>query len=354
MTITYFQRHPAVCQFSIERVFDAVRAALPQEFEPSVAVCRYNTGAWRRAYNAIEAVRRQGDINHITGDIHYLAYFLKKGRTVLTVHDCGTLQRLRGWRRVLFRWLWLSLPVRRSTVVTAISEQTRKELIRYTGCAEDKIQVIPDPVGEGFQRSVKAFDAASPVILQVGAGANKNVAGVAAALKGIRCRLHIIGSLRHEDLRCLQEAAVEYWSSENLTDAAVLEAYREADVVVFASTYEGFGLPIIEANAIGRAVVTSALAPMSEVAADAACLVNPHDPLSIRAGILRVIQDATYRDSLIERGFRNVERFRPYRIAEQYAEIYRTLLKATTSPRHAARTARVVQHQSSIARVLQK
>jgi glycosyltransferase involved in cell wall biosynthesis len=106
----------------------------------------------------------------------------------------------------------------------------------------------------------------------------------------------------------------------------VLRAYAECDLVVFASTYEGFGMPIIEANAIGRVVVTSNCRPMCDVAGSAACLVDPYDPLSIREGVCRVITHAEYRDALIQRGYDNVARFRAAEIAVQYADIYRGVL----------------------------
>ena len=70
-------------------------------------------------------------------------------------------------------------------------------------------------------------------------------------------------------------------------------------MLTFVSTYEGFGLPILESQATGRPVVTSNVSSMPEVAGDAACLVNPYDADSIREGILRVINDDAYRKDLM-------------------------------------------------------
>ena len=61
-------------------------------------------------------------------------------------------------------------------------------------------------------------------------------------------------------------------------------------------------------------------------AGDAACMVDPFDVSSIREGILKVIHDPVYRDELVRRGFENVERFRPEKIAQEYVDIYRELL----------------------------
>jgi glycosyltransferase involved in cell wall biosynthesis len=97
-------------------------------------------------------------------------------------------------------------------------------------------------------------------------------------------------------------------------------------MVVFVSTYEGFGLPIVEANATGRPVITSNICSMPEIAGSAACLVDPSDCSSIRQGILRVMNDDGYRAGLVAMGFDNVKRFRASLIAAQYAELYHDIL----------------------------
>jgi glycosyltransferase involved in cell wall biosynthesis len=97
-------------------------------------------------------------------------------------------------------------------------------------------------------------------------------------------------------------------------------------MVVFASTYEGFGLPIVEANATGRPVITSNICSMPEIAGSAACFVDPSDCSSIRQGILRVMNDDGYRADLIGRGLENVKRFRADTIAAQYAALYQEVL----------------------------
>jgi len=324
MIVTHFQRRPIPPQnFSMERVFSTVRAALPGWVNCRVVVSRFQSrGLLARIYNIFEARWKQAGINHITGDISYLTVLLRQQNTLLTIHDCGSMHRLSGWRRAFFRLCWLWLPVRRCTLVSVISEYTKQEVIRFTGCPAGKIRVIPDPVGAEFRPCLRPFREDMPHILQVGTGANKNVSRVAEALAGIRCELHIIGHLHDEDRHQLERCQIRYRESRDLTDDEMLEAYRDSDLVVFASTYEGFGLPIVEANAAGRPVVTSALAPMTEVAGDAAALVDPYDPASIREGIRRVIEDADYRAGLIEKGFRNAARFGAAEIAAQYAALY--------------------------------
>ncbi len=324
--VTHFQRRPFGHNFSIERVFATVRRALPPSLAYRVAVCPYNgTNPFKLAYNLFSALRRQSRVNHITGDIAYLAWLLPARRTILTVHDCVGMIRLRGWRRRLYRWLWLSLPARRCALLTVISAQTKRELIAYTGCTEEKIRVVPDPVGPEFQPSPRSFCAARPVVLQVGTGFNKNIGRVAQALRGIRCELHIVGALRDQDRLQLDQNAIRYRVSCGLSDQAMVHAYQTCDLVIFASAYEGFGMPIVEANAVGRPVVTSNIEPMTSVARDAACFVDHQDPASIRRGVLRVIRDPAFRESLVRNGWQNVERFRAPVVAAAYAALYREL-----------------------------
>jgi glycosyltransferase involved in cell wall biosynthesis len=146
------------------------------------------------------------------------------------------------------------------------------------------------------------------------------------ALDGIRCHLHIVGRLNDNQLRELDSANVDFSAAHDLSERQMYEAYCDADLVSFVSIYEGFGMPILEANAVGRPVVTGGVSSMPDVAGQAACFVDPRDVHSIRSGITRVIDDRDYRDQLVERGFENVKRFRIGAVAEQYIQLYRRLI----------------------------
>ena len=84
-------------------------------------------------------------------------------------------------------------------------------------------------------------------------------------------------------------------------------------------------MPIIEAQSVGRPVVTSNLGAMKEVAEDSALLVDPFDITSIRSGILSVIENEALRNLLIEKGLNNVQRFSTKSIAKEYMKIYNEL-----------------------------
>ncbi|MGQ9768892.1 MAG: glycosyltransferase family 4 protein, partial [Anaerolineae bacterium] len=78
---------------------------------------------------------------------------------------------------------------------------------------------------------------------------------------------------------------------------------------VFPSLYEGFGLPVLEAQACGCPVITSTTSSLPEVAGDAALLVDPTDTAAIANAMQRVADDLTLREALTQRGFANVRRF---------------------------------------------
>jgi glycosyltransferase involved in cell wall biosynthesis len=326
MTVTHFQRRPQRGQVSVERVFAAVRARMPPDIICRVFVSRFpSRGLWRRVYNMVEAIFHQAQVNHITGDVHFLVLLLVKRKTLLTIHDSASLERLKGFRRAILRWFWYSLPTARSAVVTVISESSKAELLRHVHCDARKIRIIHSCISTDFKPELKEFNPVSPRILQVGTGANKNLLRVAEALRDIPCEWQIVGAMSTEQEQTLSGLVLNFRALGFLDSEGVRAAYRSCDLVVFASTYEGFGLPILEANAIGRPVVTSNILSMPEVAGDAACLVDPFDPRSIRAGILRVINESDYRAALIANGLENVRRFSAENVARQYAEIYREL-----------------------------
>ncbi len=327
LNVVYFQRRPSTTfHFSIERLFGTVRAALPHDVRSTVATCRFESaGLCRRVYNSLEAVLRQGDVNHITGDVSYLACLLQRKRTVLTILDCGTMNRLHGWRKWFFRLLWLRLPAHRSAVITTISEFSKSEILRYIGCSPDKVHVISVPLNSEFRPAPAEFHAACPVVLQVGTQPNKNLERVAEALAGIKCHFRIIGTLSQSQIDILQTHSIAFSNTSSLSDAELLQEFGRCDMVVFASLYEGFGMPIVEGNAVGRPVITSRLCSMPEVAGDAACLVDPNDVASIRAGIVRIIADSVYRESLVKNGYANAARFAGLSIARQYSNVYSSL-----------------------------
>jgi glycosyltransferase involved in cell wall biosynthesis len=325
-SVVFMQRKPNRINFSLERMYEMIREALPPDIEARQWVSRFESrGIWRRVWNMIEAVFHQSGVNHIAGDVHYIAILLRKRRTVLTILDTVGLRRLTGWRRSVFKFLWYTLPARRAATITTISHFVREELLAVTGCDPAKVEVVYVPIAETFTRHDKVFNRDCPVILQIGTAWNKNLERQAEALVGVPCRVDYIGIISDSHRATLERHGIQYTAVSGLSDAEIVRHYESCDMLLFASTYEGFGMPIIEANRVGRPVVTATEASMPEVAGDAACLVDPYDVAAIRAGVLRVINDEPYRQQLIANGFVNAERFTARAIALQMAAIYRSL-----------------------------
>ncbi|MBN1999226.1 glycosyltransferase family 4 protein [candidate division KSB1 bacterium] len=328
LNVVHYHRNPHSSDFSFERVFALVRKCMPTDISCSaVFAARKSQGFFPRAVNCLQAVKHQKDINHITGDIHYIAVFLRKRKTVLTIHDLSSLQRLKGIKRFIYLLFWFYLPVWRVNRVTVISEATRQELIQHVPWARNKVTVIHDPCSPEFIHRPRVFNTEKPRILQIGTRPNKNLPRLAAALKDIPCILDIVGRLTDEQGKLLEDLGLEYQQSADLSDQQVVEKFEACDMLAFVSLYEGFGLPILEAQATGRPVVTSNILSMPEVAGGGACLVDPYNTASIREGILKVIDDKENRSRLVAAGLENVKRFFPREIAERYAAVYREMVE---------------------------
>lgn len=323
--VVHLQRKPGPGLHSIERLFADVREQLAgSDIQVRVRINDYmSRGIRPRLHDAWMARRHQGQVNHVTGDVHYLCWWLDPSRTVLTVHDCVGLSRMRGLRRSVFKQLWYTRPLQRSKFVTVVSEFTRRELIAETGVNAERVHVIHPHLSAEFVPEAQTAPGKRLRVLQIGTAPNKNIERLAAALAGLPVDLMVVGKLDASQRYAIQQAGISFSERTSIPREAMPRMYAEADIIAFASTYEGFGLPIIEGQAIGRPVVTSNCCSMPEAAGDAACIVDPFDVANIRAGFQKIIENPGYRDSLVQSGFRNVERFRLPCIAAQYADLYR-------------------------------
>jgi glycosyltransferase involved in cell wall biosynthesis len=114
---------------------------------------------------------------------------------------------------------------------------------------------------------------------------------------------------------------------EELPEHRLANLVKHASLVLYPSLYEGFGLPPLEAQALGVPTVTSAVSSMPEVCGEAAAYCDPEDEMTIFDAVRRVLDDATYRTQLIEGGLENAKRFTWERSARATMTAYRRALK---------------------------
>lgn len=310
--------------FSIEKVFKPIESQMAKYCEVDsieLSVANYSVKGLRanisylRKYLAIHHY----DVVLITGTENYLLPFIKRSKKVVVVHDVRSFfNGVEGVRRKLKELLFIKV-LKRASKIVSISEQTKKELEQFGYYSS----VIFNPVSPSFTYVPHELNKDCPTILHVGTRPNKNLKRTILALANLKCHLRIVGELSEEDITALHDNDIEYSSCSNISDEELLAEYRNCDIVNFPSLYEGFGMPIIEGQAIGRVVVTSNLSPMKDVAGDSAILVNPNDVQSIRNGYLEAIKNSAF---YVRKGLANVERFTVDNITKQYYELLKNTL----------------------------
>jgi len=329
INVVFFQRKQRkLGNFSVEIYFDQVRKNLAKEFNPILRVVPFESnGVIRRILNIFYCFFFQGNINHITGDIHYVSLLLNKKKTILTILDCGILHDTTGFRRKIIKLFWFTFPISRCSVITCISEATRNDLENLVNCKSKRIEIVYVSISPSFLKKAKSFNKNYPQLLQIGTAENKNLKRLLPALKNINCRIVIVGKINQFLSNLIQDYNIDCTNIQiKLPEEKLIELYNNSDIVTLVSTLEGFGMPIIEANTIGRVVIAGNNSSMIEVSNNSACLVDSFNINEIRNGLLKIINNDNYRNNLIENGYLNAKRFAIANIANQYSNIYKSLL----------------------------
>jgi glycosyltransferase involved in cell wall biosynthesis len=240
--------------------------------------------------------------------------------TVLTVHDLAILRYPKAfprWHRQYGR-VGLRKALRTADAVVAVSEFTKSELVDLVGLPAERIRVVPNGVDPIF----RAPETPSNRLLQGGyvlavatLEPRKNVERVVEAARLARVELRVVGAQGWGGVD------VPGWVGE-IPDRELAELYRGALSVVYASLYEGFGIPVLEAMASGTPVVTSRGGATEEVAGGAAVLVDPLDPGSIATGLAEA---QARREELVPLGLARAREFTWERAADGVESLWREL-----------------------------
>ncbi|MBL7074511.1 glycosyltransferase family 4 protein [candidate division KSB1 bacterium] len=238
--------------------------------------------------------------------------------------------------------------VQKSAVIITISEHSKKDIIKYYGIRPDKIKVIylaaDDMVSEDnrinkFRLVREKYCIYKKFILYIGGiDPRKNVLGLIQAFfrllhySSLDCELVLAGKIHEEpeypELRAVIQKLglsdrvriIGFVSKDDLP-----YLYKAADVFVFPSIYEGFGLPPLEAMNCGTPVITTDLSSIPEVVGKAALFINPYEPDEMARAIYDVINKSELRKKLITAGLMQAKKFSWDKTARETLAVYHSL-----------------------------
>lgn len=292
----------------------------------------------------------QADIYHILDNSYgHLAFFLDPRRTVVT-YNGGTPKAWRRWSREGPSMWHFDLAFRgtlQAGRIIAASEYTRRELLSEARYPADRVHVVHHGVDERFlshtangrqqvrDQYMRPGDTA--LMLHVGhCAARKNVETALRAVsrlrqRGVAVRFVQVGGVFAPDQQRLVEE-LEIGASVTqippyLPDEQLLALYDAADVFIFPSLYEGFGIPLIEAMARGAPVVCSDWTLFREVCGDAALFADPRNPDAFADRIANVLSDPALARDLRQRGRERAQHFSWERNAQQTVAVYQKVLE---------------------------
>ena len=274
---------------------------------------------------------------------------LESVKTIITVHDIHVLAHPQFAKfKDLVYWKYFSpASVKKADKIISVSEATKKDLIEKIDIPADNIEVIYESYDsnlycrrENSYQNARLFLAEKnidisdkKIILNVNTvSPRKNIGGVIKAFNQVAStEENIILIVAGRDGWKTEKTYKEYNISPFKNrihfvgftpDEIVADMYNVAEAFVYPSFYEGFGLPILEAQACGCPVITSNISSMPEVAGRGALLVDPYNVEDISNAISNIVFDKISRNSLIEKGLNNSTKFSWEECANRTSQIY--------------------------------
>ena len=341
----YYHNHTGLGNYS-----RTVVGALQTGWADSVECMLYDAGSFDRTFRLGRKAKADGcDLFH--GLSNELPRDVAKAGlpSLVTLHDVA-------WRTFPSMYHWVDRQLydlkyghscRIATRVLAISESTKRDCMRFYDVPEERIDVLYQPVGQGFYTPLTAEEADQELtklpplphdfVLSVGSiNARKNLLGLVKALalvpQGQRPPLVVVGN-GHEYRREVERyIAAQHMQDDviilgNVNDSRTLQAlYSRCLLMAYPSFYEGFGLPVVEAALQRTPVLTSTVSSLPEAAGDGALLVDPSSVESIHEGLVRMLDDQQLALALGEKAEQYARRnFDPKTQTERLMGIYKKL-----------------------------
>jgi glycosyltransferase involved in cell wall biosynthesis len=328
--------------------------ALPPSFKRVICPVHAVRRAARYAYEQFQLPRllrrHQIDVLHSPG---YVCPLRVPCANVVTICDLNYLAlkevMSRSKRAVLGRFVIQS--ARRSDHIITLSEFSKNQILSHLKVPADKVTPIhlgPKALPEASS-TVKAsqllrnYDIRGPFIIAFSSQlAHKNIRRLVEAF-AVSCRdtshhLVLVGHLPegieiHADIARLG-LQKRVRTTGYVPEAHVMPLLEQAELFVFPSLYEGFGLPVLDAQQAGVAVACSTAASLPEVAGDGAALFDPTSVAEMAAVLSRCLHDAELRRSLVAKGYANLARFSWEKTASETQAVYRAILQQASIPQH--------------------
>jgi glycosyltransferase involved in cell wall biosynthesis len=216
----------------------------------------------------------------------------------------------------------------KSDRLITVSHDAKNGIVNDLNISHNKVDVTY--LAAGIECSNKCVNHQSPpfIFLHIGGSAkNKNLCRTIEAMRvivemGRQVELHVIGTVD----RYSNESWIHYHGS--IDDAKLANMYSKAFALLFLSTYEGFGIPILEAMSFGVVVVTTRMTSMPEIAKDCAIYVDPNDTADIVNGVCDLMDNTHIAEDLVKRSLIHTSTFSWQKCAHQTLETYYSAIKS--------------------------
>lgn len=254
----------------------------------------------------------------------------KKAINVITIHDFTDQLYPKSIIRRNLKYLRMKNSIMNSKAIICISENTKKDLIKYFPNIDTQmVYVIHNGKSEDFKKIGQKPDSENSYVIFVGKRSGyKNFETLVKAMVLYQHKKLLVvggGDLSRKEERLLSLLGYDkFVHYKRISDKKLNELYNNAFCLVYPSLYEGFGIPVIEAQSAGCPVIASNTSSLPEILGETAILLDEVTPSNILIA-LRYLEDENNRNKLVNLGIKNAARFTWKKMSDQYYKVYQDL-----------------------------